>query len=128
MGLNVLIVDDSGVMRTMIQKILQIIELPLGEIFQAGNGRAGLELLHRNWIDLVVADINMPVMSGEEMISAMQESPELKGIPVLVVSTEGSSTRIERLRALGARFLHKPFTPETFRDVVMDILGTGEDR
>ena len=125
MSMNVLIVDDSGVMRAMILKTLRLSGLPLGDVFQAGNGKEGLEVLEANWIDLVLVDINMPVMNGEEMIDRMVEVPAMRDIAKLVISTEGSSKRIGRLKAKGARFVHKPFSPETIRDAVYEILGIG---
>lgn len=123
MTLNVLIVDDSGVMRAMILKTLRMTGLPLGETFQAGNGREGLDVLNANWIDLVIVDINMPVMNGEEMIDHMKTNPETQDIPTVVVSTEGSETRIERLQRKGIKFVHKPFSPETIRDTIVAITG-----
>ncbi len=126
MALNVLIVDDSGVMRAMILKTMKMAGLPLGEVYQAGNGQEGLGALGENWIDLVIVDINMPVMNGEEMIDAMRANPEYEKTPIVVISTEGSETRIERLRQKGTRFIHKPFTPETIRDTILEITGIGE--
>ena len=123
MAVNVLVVDDSSVMRAMITKTIRLSGLQLGEIHEAANGREGLEALDQNWIDLVIADINMPVMNGEEMIDRIQKNPDLKDIPIVVISTEGSKTRIERLQNKGARFIHKPFTPEIIRDTVKDFLG-----
>jgi two-component system chemotaxis response regulator CheY len=123
MAVNILVVDDSAVMRSMIQKTLLLSGLQVGEIHQAGNGREGLDALGSQWIDLVIVDINMPVMNGEEMIEQMHSRDELKGIPTVVVSTEGSQTRIERLQRLGVRFIHKPFTPEAIRDTIKEMLG-----
>jgi two-component system chemotaxis response regulator CheY len=125
MAVNVLVVDDSGVMRSMIIKTIRLSGLQLGEIHQAANGREGLDALQKNWIDLVIADINMPVMNGEDMIDCMLEHPEFKDIPIVVISTEGSKTRVDRLQNKGARFIHKPFTPEVIRDTVKDFLGNG---
>ncbi len=125
MAINILIVDDSGVMRAMIQKTLHMTDLPLGEIYQAADGQQGLDALKEHWIDLVLLDINMPIMNGEQMIEQMLEDPDLRDTPVVVVSTEGSQTRIERLQNKGARFIHKPFSPEDIRDTVKDILGVG---
>lgn len=68
MALNVLVVDNSMVMRTMIIKTLRLSGLELGDIHQAANGQEGLQVLENNWIDLALVDINMPVISGEEMI------------------------------------------------------------
>ncbi|MCP4578348.1 MAG: response regulator [Deltaproteobacteria bacterium] len=122
MSINVLIVDDSRIMRTMILKTLQMTGISLGEIFQAGNGREGLESLERNWIDLAIVDINMPVMNGEEMIDHMRKNPEMQDLPVVVVSTEGSETRIARLEEKGVVFIHKPFEAETIRDTMVNLL------
>jgi len=74
-------VDDSAVMRAIIIKTMHISGLPLGEIYQAANGKEGLDSLSQHWIDLVIADINMPVMNGEEMINCMLENPDSKDIP-----------------------------------------------
>lgn len=123
MAINVLIVDDSGVMRSMILKSMRLSGLQLGDVHQAANGKEGLEALNQHWIDLVVADINMPVMNGEEMIDEMLQNQALKDIPVVVVSTEGSKTRVVRLQDKGAKFIHKPFTPEAIRDTVKELLG-----
>jgi len=125
MALNVLIVDDSAVMRAIIIKTMRISGLPLGEIYQAANGKEGLDALSQHWIDLVIVDINMPVMNGEEMIDCMLENPDSKDIPTVVVSTEGSQTRIKRLQLKGVRFIHKPFSPEIIRDTVKEITGLG---
>ena len=122
MAINVLIVDDSRIMRTMILKTLQMTGISLGEIFQAGNGQEGLKALEENWIDLAIVDINMPVMNGEEMIDRMRANPEMQDMPVVVVSTEGSETRIARLEKKGVVFIHKPFEAETIRDTIMTLL------
>jgi len=126
MSLNVLIVDDSSVMRAMIIKTIRMSGLDLGDVFQAANGREGLDAARENWIDLVVADINMPVMNGEEMIDQMKADPELANLPKIVISTEGSATRIERLEKKGVKFIHKPFTPEIIRDAIQALTGIGD--
>ncbi len=125
MSINVLIVDDSSVMRAMILKTLRMTGLPLGETYQAANGQEGLDALEQHWIDLAIVDINMPVMNGEEMIDHIRENLEMKDLPVLVISTEGSKTRIERLQHKGAKFIQKPFSPEIIRDTVKGITGIG---
>ena len=123
MPLNVLIVDDSSVMRAMIIKTIRMSGLDLGDVYQGANGQEGLQAAKDNWVDLVVADINMPVMNGEEMIDHMKEDPELAQLPTIVISTEGSATRIERLEKKGVKFIHKPFTPEIIRDAIQDMTG-----
>jgi len=122
MAINVLVVDDSSVMRSMIIKTMNMSGLELGEVTQAANGMEALGLLKEKWVDLVVADINMPVMNGEEMINRMMEDPEFKAIPILVVSTEASQARIESLMNKGARFIKKPFSPELIRNTIVKML------
>ncbi len=123
MSLNVLIVDDSAVMRSMVLRTLQMAELALGEVYQAADGSEGLDALIRHDIDLAIVDINMPVMDGEEMIQRARANPRTAQIPIMIISTEGSQTRISRLIQRGVRFVHKPFTPEIVCDVVAELAG-----
>ena len=125
MALNVLIVDDSGVMRAMIKKTLQMTDIEFGDVLEAKDGQQGLEILKSQWIDMVLADINMPVMNGEEMINQMKADLALKDIPVVVISTEGSETRIARLKEKGVQFIRKPFTPEIISEVINELINTG---
>jgi len=128
MALNILIVDDSSVMRAIIIKTLRLSQLPLGEVHEATNGQEALKVLDGNWIDLALVDINMPVMTGEEMIDRLRQNPETADLPVIVVSTEGSETRRQVLMEKGAGFVHKPFTPETLRDAIVRTLGGLDDQ
>jgi len=127
MSLNILVVDDSSVMRAMIKKTLGMCDLAVGEIYEASNGQEGLDCLDENWVDLVLVDINMPVMTGQEMIARMRENPDHKATPVIVVSTEGSETVVERLEQLGIKFIHKPFSPETVREIMKEITGVNDE-
>ncbi len=124
MALNILVVDDSATVRAVIARSLELAEVAVGDLYQAANGREALALLGEHWVDLVFADINMPVMNGVEMIEKMHADGLLQSIPVVIVSTEGSVSRIEQLRACGVRaYIRKPFTPELLRQVVDDIVG-----
>ncbi|MBI3791245.1 MAG: response regulator [Gemmatimonadetes bacterium] len=128
MSLNILVVDDSAVMRTMIIRTLKLCGLPLDAIHQAGNGRDGLAVLHEHWVDLALVDINMPVMNGERMLEEVRANPDWSDLPVVVVSTEGSTTRLEHLARLADAFVHKPFTPEQLRDTILRVTGTTHDQ
>jgi two-component system chemotaxis response regulator CheY len=124
MAYNILIVDDSRTIRSVIKKTLHIAEVPVGEVYEAANGEEGLQVLKDNWVDLVFADINMPVMNGIEMIERMDSDDMLQKTPVIIVSTEGSKTRIEELFKKGVRaYIRKPITPEVLRNVVHDVMG-----
>ncbi|GIX47034.1 MAG: response regulator [Candidatus Tectimicrobiota bacterium] len=126
MALNVLVVDDSAVMRAMVIKTLRLSGLPLGEVHEASNGEEALRQLDAHWIDLALIDLNMPVMDGEALLACLRRNPETAQLPVIVVSTEGSTTRIEALRRQGAAFVHKPFTPEQLRGVILEVTGVAD--
>jgi two-component system, chemotaxis family, chemotaxis protein CheY len=123
MALNVLIVDDSSVMRSIVIRTLRMSGLQLNDIHQAANGIEGLEILQNHWVDLVLLDINMPVMTGIEMIDTVQKMPEFVDLPMIVVSTESSATRIDMLRQRGVGFVHKPFSAEMLRQLVIQMTG-----
>jgi two-component system, chemotaxis family, chemotaxis protein CheY len=129
MSFNILIVDDSRTIRSVIKKTLLIAGVPTGELFEASNGLEGLQIMKNNWVDLCFADINMPVMNGIEMIEKMLEDHMLEKLPVVIVSTEGSKTRIEELFRKGVRaYLRKPITPEIIRNVVKEVLGDYDEK
>jgi len=121
MSLNVLVVDDSAVMRAMVIRTLHMAGLPIGEVHQAGNGSEALAVLEKHWVDLALVDINMPIMNGEELIERIRQRPATADLPIIVISTEGSQTRIERLQQKGALFIHKPFAPETIQQIITSI-------
>lgn len=123
MGYNILIADDSIIIRKMIAKILQISGLDIGEIYFAENGIQALDQLKAKWIDIVFADINMPEMNGIEMIEQMYKEDLLNSIPVVIISTEHSRERIEALKAIGVKaYVRKPFIPEEFSSLVKKLL------
>ncbi len=114
---NILIVDDSVLTRAAIKKIIDMIDLQVEQVLEAENGLRALEMLEQNKIDVVLADLNMPEMGGVELIRKMKEKETFSDIPVIIVSTESSMTRINDLLNEGIKdFLHKPFSPEEFRE------------
>ena len=124
MAFNLLIVDDSRTTRGIIKKTLLMTDLPIGQLFEAATGREGLERMKGAWIDLVLADLNMPDMSGVEMIEAMAADPLLRSLPVVVVSSEGNQTVLDSLTERGVReIVRKPFQPALLREVMERVLG-----
>jgi two-component system chemotaxis response regulator CheY len=121
MSFNVLIVDDSKTIRAIIAKTLKLAKLDIGEIYEAGDGKEGLECLKTKHVDVVLSDLNMPVMTGLEMVA---REGLIEKIPVVVVSTDGSTARIEELKQQGVReYIRKPFTPESIGAVIEGVLG-----
>jgi two-component system chemotaxis response regulator CheY len=126
MAFNVLIVDDSAVMRAMIARVVRLSGVPLGELTRRRRRRRARG--HReHWIDLVLLDVNMPVMDGEEMLRRLRAAPETAALPVIVVSTEGSEARRHALEALGVSFIRKPFKPEELRALILRATGVTPD-
>ncbi len=121
--MNLLVVDDSAVMRKMIIRTLRLSGLPLESVLEAANGAEGLATLRSQAVDVALVDLNMPVMSGEDMIAQAQR--DTRGAPTrfVVVSTESGDARVAKLRAHGAEFVHKPFTPEALRRTILRITG-----
>jgi two-component system chemotaxis response regulator CheY len=113
-------------MRSMLIRTLRLSGLPLTNVYQAGDGVAALATLAEHDVDLALVDINMPVMNGEQLIEHVRADGRLAGLAVVVVSTEGSETRISALKARGASFIHKPFTPEQVRSTVLRVLGVAD--
>jgi len=118
MGMSILVVDDSAVMRAMIIKTLRLSGLPLGAVHEAANGVEGLTALREHHVDVALVDINMPVMSGSALIDRVRENPATASLPIIIVSTDSSEVRVERARARRCAFVHKPFTPETLSEAV----------
>jgi two-component system chemotaxis response regulator CheY len=124
MAFNILLVDDSLTVRKVIAKALNLAEVDIGQLFEAGNGQEALEVIEKEWVDLVFADIMMPVMDGEAFVRRLNESGQIEELPVIIVSSAGSEPRVQRLKELGVRdYIQKPFTPEQIREVVDTVMG-----
>ena len=128
MAFNILVVDDSAVMRAMIIRILRLTGLSLGEVYEAPNGRDALRVLDEKWVDLALVDINMPVMNGEEMIDSVRNNQTTADLPIIVVSTESNMERVESIRKKRVEFVHKPFTPEVLRKTVLQLTGVSNEQ
>lgn len=124
MSLRILVVDDSPVMRKMVIRTLGMSGLPIEAIHEASQGREALDVLAReDGINLGLFDVNMPVLNGEELVMLVRAEPKTADLPVVMVSTEGSVERIERLKRLGAAFIRKPFGPEALLDAIISATG-----
>jgi two-component system chemotaxis response regulator CheY len=124
MALDVLIVDDSPAMRSFMRRVLDLSGLETGVCAEAADGVEALEFLAARRVDVVMTDINMPRMDGEELVRRITAAEDLRTIPVLVVSTDGTEIRMNRMLAMGARgYIRKPFTAEALRDALEGLAG-----
>ncbi|HMD48214.1 MAG TPA: response regulator [Bryobacteraceae bacterium] len=124
MAYSVLIVDDSPVMRGFIRRVMRLSGFEVGECWEASNGEEALAELAEHPIDVILTDINMPKMNGEELLQRLSEQGTLSKVPALVISTDATKNRILRMLSLGAEgYMTKPFSPESLREELERILG-----
>jgi two-component system chemotaxis response regulator CheY len=124
MAYRVLIVDDSPAMRSFVRRVILLSGFELSTCFEASNGQEALDLLRREWVDAILTDVNMPGVDGEELLRRLAGDEVLCSIPVIVISTDATRNRIERMLSLGARgYVTKPFLPETLRAELERTLG-----
>src|SRR5690625_3596056 len=126
MAKNFLLVDDSAGMRKLIRKTIGLCSIQVGEIYEASNGREGLEVVARHPVDLIFLDVNMPVMDGIEMLERVMEIPEAKDTPILMVSPESNQSRIGRFSQKNIGYIQKPFTPEVLVRKIVEMLASAE--
>jgi two-component system chemotaxis response regulator CheY len=126
-GLRTLIVDDSAVMRKIVQRALRQAGFAIGEVLEAGNGFEALDILRQRTVDLVLSDMNMPVMDGLEFMRQLGSVENARGIPVLMITTEGSESHVMEAISCGAAgYIRKPFTPDQMKQHVLPLLASGD--
>ena len=122
--IRALIVDDSSVMRKIVERSLRQAGIELEKVVEASNGREALEALRENRVDLILCDINMPIMDGLEFVQQMHTVENAKGVPVVMITTEGSESNVVQALSSGARgYIRKPFTPDQVKEHVLPLLG-----
>ena len=120
---SVLIVDDSSVMRKIVERSLRLAGIEIEKVLEADSGATALGIIQQNVPDMIFSDINMPTMDGIEFIRQLQGVESVKGVPVVMITTEGGQTRVMEALALGAQgYIRKPFTPEQVREQVVPLL------
>jgi two-component system, chemotaxis family, chemotaxis protein CheY len=123
-SIRALIVDDSSVMRKIVERSLVQAGLELGAVLGAGNGAEALSILAENQVDLILCDINMPVMDGLEFVKQLPGVANAKGVPVVMITTEGSESHVVQALSAGARgYIRKPFTPDQVKEHVIPLLA-----
>lgn len=118
---NILVVDDSPVMRRMIIKTIRLCQFEIEEIYEAGTGLEALNQLEKKFMDILFLDINMPEMDGIELLTRVRKIGNYNDVPIFIISTESNKNRIEFIESQNAEFLHKPFTPEDLRQKISSM-------
>ncbi len=122
--IRALIIDDSSVMRKIVERSLRQAGLDLEKVVEAGNGAEALAALGQGPVDLILCDINMPVMDGLEFVRALSTVENAKDIPVVMITTEGSETHVVQALSAGARgYIRKPFTADQVKEHVLPVIG-----
>jgi two-component system chemotaxis response regulator CheY len=124
MALDVLIVDDSAAIRKILLRVLAQTDLTLGEVVEAADGVEALKTLEARNVGLILSDINMPNMDGIQLLTSIRSRPEWSGIPVIMITTEGSQAKVMEAVQLGAQgYVRKPFTAEQIKEKISSCLS-----
>ncbi len=123
MPLDVLIVDDSAAIRKILQRVLIQADIQVGKVIEAGDGLEALEQLKSNKVGLILSDINMPNMDGLQLLNELKALPDHKGVPVVMITTEGAQAKVLEAVNLGAvGYVRKPFTAEQIKEKLVGVL------
>ncbi len=123
-SIQALIVDDSSVMRKIVERSLRQAGIELSKVFEAGNGAEALAVLEENRVELILCDINMPVMGGLDFVKQLSGVKNAKGVPVVMITTEGSESHVVQALSAGAGgYIRKPFTPDQVKEHVIPLLA-----
>ncbi len=121
--IRILIVDDSSVMRKIVERCLRQAGIELEQVLEAGHGGEALAHLSEQMVDLILCDINMPVMDGLEFVQQLRATENGKTVPVVMITTEGSEAHVVQALSRGANgYIRKPFTPEQVKEHVLPVL------
>jgi two-component system chemotaxis response regulator CheY len=122
--IRTLIVDDSSVMRKIVERALRQAGLELMVVHEAGSGTEGLDLLRAKQVDLILSDINMPSMDGLEFLRQLRAQNLAPGVPVVMITTESSEEHVKQAILAGAQgYIRKPFTAEQVKERVLPLLS-----
>jgi len=121
---KILIVDDSKTSRMFIKMCLEVAipEIKAGTFYEAENGKEALALLNDNEAELVIMDLNMPLMDGSTLLRWMKDNDQLKNIPVIVITSTNNAAKRDELLQMGAdHILSKPVSPAKLAPIVKAI-------
>jgi len=121
---DVLIVDDSAAIRKILQRVLRQAEVPIDEVFEAGDGVEALATLKaKSTVGLILSDINMPNMDGIQFLTQVRALPEWASVPIVMITTEGSQNKVMEAVQLGASgYVRKPFTADQIKEKLNGLM------
>jgi two-component system chemotaxis response regulator CheY len=123
MPICALIIDDSSVMRKIVERSLRQAGIELSEVMEAGSGVEALAALQNKKPDLILSDINMPLMNGLEFVKKLQDVAGMKDVPVVMITTEASESHVVEALSYGAKgYIRKPFTPDQVKEHVLPLV------
>ena len=121
MSKKILVADDSSVMRSLVVSAIE--ELDGVETIEAENGAEALKALPHHTFDLLIIDINMPVINGLEFVNFIKHHEFYKRIPIIIISTDRGEEDVKRALVLGAnRYFIKPFEMSVLKDAISEFL------
>jgi two-component system chemotaxis response regulator CheY len=122
--IRTLIVDDSSVMRKIVERSLRQAGLDPLVVYEASSGTEGLDVLKVKQVDLILSDINMPSMDGLEFLRQLRAQNLAPGVPVVMITTESSEEHVKQAILAGAQgYIRKPFTAEQVKERVLPLLN-----
>jgi two-component system chemotaxis response regulator CheY len=120
---TILVVDDSAMMRKIVLRTLKMAEVEFDQVLEAGDGLEAVALLRAHSVNLIMCDINMPNMSGLELLTRIKQENLAPGVPVVMVTTEGSEPQVREAILAGAKgYIRKPFTLDHIKNNVKPLL------
>lgn len=121
---TILVADDSATARMVIIRCLECVGLQGRSFLEAVNGKEALEKIRVTHVDLLITDINMPVMDGRSLLLGVKSSPKINHIPVFVVTSLGNPAMEIELKRIGAeKVIHKPISPDKLMIALEDFFG-----
>lgn len=122
--IRALIVDDSSIMRKIVERTLRQAGVELGKVYEATTGVEGLEKLASNAVDIILSDINMPEMDGLQFLRELRAKNLAPQVPVVMITTESSEQQVKEALLAGAQgYLRKPFTVDQIKDRILPLLN-----
>jgi two-component system chemotaxis response regulator CheY len=121
---TVLVVDDSAMMRKVVLRVLKMADVEFEATLEAGDGNEAIALLRANKVALIMCDINMPGMTGLQLLQQIKEEKLAVGVPIVMVTTESSEPQVKEAILAGARgYIRKPFTVDHIKNNVRPLLA-----